>query len=111
MEKITNFAPFYSGQKIVRIGKSNKYVKKGKTYTCESCYQCPICKTWYVNILECPLGDKSNFETSSSCGYTFDFVTGYMNGRSDLFAPIEEKFESISYAKVLKKEAPLISVN
>ena len=102
-----SYQPFYIGQKVIRIGKSNKYVKKGNVYTVQDCFQCPNCGSWKITIEEALCGGTFSCE---ECPTAIKYVS-HMGGQAKNFAPVIEKFQSISLEKVLEEETKLVGVN
>ena len=103
-----NIAPFYIGQKIVRIGYSTPIVKKGLIYTVADCFKCK-CGAWKVTVLEYPYTGDIIFKCDS-CGKAIKHVF-HFGGAAENFAPVHENFQSISLTKVLEEETKLIGVN
>lgn len=99
--KEINIAPFYVGQKVVAVDAvSGSAFKNGKTYT--------------VASIEYKLGNQHH-PIGRVTYYWYVGIVGHADGgayfRPSIFAPIEEKFRSISLEKVLEKEVPLICSN
>lgn len=104
---MSNLPPFYVGQKVVAL-KTMKFILKDNTYTVANCFQCKKCKEWHVLLSE--FIEKSNAHYTCYCGDTFDNLQNAGAG-AKRFAPIEEKFQSISFKEVIKIESPLIGIN
>lgn len=96
-----NFAPFYVGQKVVAVDAvDGSAFKNGTHYT--------------VSAVEYKLGNKTH-PIGRVTYYWYVGIEGHANAgayfRPGIFAPIEEKFESISLSEVLEMETQLISKN
>lgn len=96
-------APFYSGQKIVRIGEtvSSKsgiaFFVKGEIYTCEHCYKCD-CGRWIVFIREFPFNSKTFPNAECPCGCKL-CKADYYCGISTKFAPVQINKRSVEIAE------------
>lgn len=98
--------PFYIGQKVVALDSYNYHGVKfneGDIFTITGIRKFCKCDYWSVSIginylceIYCP---KCNRTETSNTPWLAHFM----------FAPIEEKFESISFSKVMEEE--LTSVN
>lgn len=96
-----NFAPFYAGQKVVAVdAMEGATFKNGQNYV--------------VSKVEYKLGNPSH-PIGRVTYYWYVGIVGFSNGgayyRPTIFAPIEEKFETITLEKVLEQELYLISSN
>lgn len=93
-------ARFSPGQKIIRIGPSNKWFIKDNTYTVAFCEECENCHRWNVFIEELPafFGDHFSHKICNNCGYK-EPVSGrekYHSGWSTNFAPIQDQYSDIT---------------
>lgn len=105
-----NFPPFYVGQRVVRVGASvHPFVKKGDVYTVAAIKQCQSCKNWKVSCVEFHPTHSGHGEYCN-CGNII-ISDGFIYGRAEGFAPIQENFQSISLEKILEEETKLVSAN
>lgn len=100
MEEI-NIASFYAGQKVVAVDAVlGSAFKNGQDYI--------------IAAVEYKLGNR-NHPIGRVTYYWYVGIVGFADGgayyRPGIFAPIEEKFQSISLEKVLETETPLICSN
>jgi hypothetical protein len=103
------FAPFYIGQRVVAIINHSKGMfKKGDEFIIMGIERgnC-MCNKWLVR-LNTNFG-YSNGPVCRKCNIKTDPPYTWIN--ADRFAPIEEKFESISLYEIIETETALISKN
>jgi hypothetical protein len=103
--------PFFIGQKIICIkGRKGKYseVIKDQTYIVGECIYCENCKVWWVGVLK-----QSGLIVSicPSCHVVVPASNKYYYYGAELFAPIEENFQSISFKECIEKEQVVTSIN
>lgn len=106
--KEINLPPFYVGQKVVAVNNSALW-KKGQEFTIKSITK--SCCYWEVDInLSAPNG--ISFFRCYICNRKHGLKPGDpIYPDAYCFAPLEEKFEVISYKKVIKREQPVICRN
>lgn len=107
--KEINLPPFYVGQRVVAINDGNDkittVVHKGQEFVILDIYQCSACNKWKVDI-----GHLTHSScTSCKCG---KIKHGNIKwAAAEIFAPIQETFQSITLEKVLETETRLLGVN
>lgn len=102
-----NYPPFYIGQKVVAIkNHSQGLFKRDDDFVIRGLRKSGCCNIWLVDI-----GRKTScgIIKCNGCGFAERSEIGWYAAK--LFAPIESKFESISFEKVIELESPLIGVN
>lgn len=86
-------APFFYGQRIIRIGETKEsndkiaVLTKGYVYTCAGCFKCK-CGVWKVLIKEFPT--HADGKATCKCGHITRSLKYYV-GLANKFAPIEYK--------------------
>ena len=100
-----NLPPFYQFQKVVAL-EGGKWIKKGQEYTVQRLFQFS-CGCWAIDVgIDRKRGGLVGCTTHNS-----NVVDEDVWFHSKFFAPIQEKFESISFEKVIEKESELIGAN
>lgn len=105
-------APFFEGQRIIRIGETKEsndkiaVFTKGFVYTCAGCFKCK-CGVWKVLIKEFPV--HADGKATCKCGHITRSIKYYV-GLANKFAPIQDQYEDLTreIAEGLKetKETP-----
>lgn len=92
-----NNAPFYSGQEIVRIKKTQDGIGKiGDWHIAYKCEQCKKCKKWYVDIGERVRPHADIFRSVCNCGHKQEMPEPIVWYSCSQFAPIQHQYTDIA---------------